>query len=361
LGGRVALKGTDGRDLVARARELGAEPLAAVRAERSLARLELIGTPLTVVAPPGVMGADLAIRRRFETEVLLALEHEGETTADDTRAAAHELLERGVDLILFAGGDGTTRDIHDVVGDRVPVLGIPTGVKMHSGVFATTPESAGDVAAHFLAGGPAAHLRDGEVVDADEDERRAGRVSTQLYGVLRVPDDRLRVQRVKAAGSASSDEAELDAVCAQIADEMDPRRVYVLGPGTTTRRIMRRLDLPATLLGIDVVRAGRLVAADVDERTLLCLLDEEPATLVLGVVGGQGALLGRGNQQLSPAVLRRIGVENVEIVAGLRKLLALDPLLLHVDTGDPLLDAELAGYRRVHVAPGRTLVAKVAA
>jgi predicted polyphosphate/ATP-dependent NAD kinase len=166
---------------------------------------------------------------------------------------------------------------------------------------------------------------------------------------------------VKAGASSSSDEADLDAVCARIADGMDPRRLYVLGPGTTTRRIMRRLGLSATLLGVDVVRAGRLVAADLGEPALLRLLGREPATLIVGVVGGQGALFGRGNQQLSPAVIRRIGIDNVEIVAGLRKLLSLSPPLLHVDTGDPTLDAELAGYRRVHVAPGRTLVAKVAA
>lgn len=361
LGGRVALKGTDGADTIARAHTLGAKPLAADRANRSLTRLESSGSTPVLVAAAGVMGADVATRHRFELEVLSPRAHGGDTTADDTRAAAAELLERDVDLILFAGGDGTTRDIHDVVGDRVPVLGIPTGVKMHSGVFATTPENAGDVAAHFLARGAGARLRDGEVVDVDEDELRAGRLLTQLYGVLRVPDDRLRVQPVKAGGPAASDEADLDAVCARIADGMDPRRMYVLGPGTTTRRIMRRLGVGATLLGVDVVRAGRLVAADVDEAELLVLLGEEPATLVVGVVGGQGALLGRGNQQLSPDVIRRIGIDNIEIVAGLRKLLSLDPPLLHVDTGDPTLDAELVGYRRVHVAPGRTLVSKVAA
>ena len=137
LGGRVALKGTDGADTIARARALGAKPLAADRADRSLTRLESIGATSVLVSAAGVMGADVATRHRFELEVLSPRAHGGDTTADDTRAAAAELLERDVDLILFAGGDGTTRDIHDVVGDRVPVLGIPTGVKMHSGVFAT--------------------------------------------------------------------------------------------------------------------------------------------------------------------------------------------------------------------------------
>jgi predicted polyphosphate/ATP-dependent NAD kinase len=359
MGGRVALKGTDGEEALARARALGATPVAADRADRALARLGSHRPALTLVTAPGEMGADVAAGHAFTTEVLPGRGRD--TTAADTRAAACALADRGVDLILFAGGDGTTRDVHDGVGDRVPVLGIPTGVKMHSGVFATTPESAGDVAAAYVGRQGDPVLRDGEVADVDEDAVRAGAIATRLYGAVRVPDDRRRVQAAKSGGPARSDEADLDAVCAGIADGMDPRRLYVVGPGTTTGRILRHLGLSHTLLGVDVVRAGRLVAGDVSERQLLELLDGEPATLLLGVVGGQGALLGRGNQQLSPAVIRRIGLENVEVVAGLRKLLALDPALLHVDTGDPRLDEELAGYRRVHVAPRRTLVYKVAA
>jgi predicted polyphosphate/ATP-dependent NAD kinase len=358
MGGRVGLKGTDG--VVERARALGATPIAAGRADRALARLERCRAVIELVAAPGEMGADLAAAHAFDTEVLPAAHAQGPTTAADTRAAAAELARRAVDLILFAGGDGTTRDIHDVVGDRLPILGIPTGVKMHSAVFATTPENAGDVAASFVAAGPRAPLREAEIVDVDEDAVRAGTISTRLYGAARVPDDRLRVQAMKAR-SAPSDEPELDAVCRQIATTMDPRRVYVLGPGTTTRRVMRHLGVPKTLLGVDAVRGGRLIGADLGERELLELLGGEAATLVVGVVGGQGALFGRGNQQLSPAVIGRVGVENIEVVAGLRKLLALDPPWLRVDTGDPQLDATLAGYRRVHVAPNRTLVYKVAA
>jgi predicted polyphosphate/ATP-dependent NAD kinase len=359
LGGAVGLKGSDGADLQARARSLGAVPHAAERADRALTRLEYRTPDVTIVAAPGELGANVAAAHSLPVDVLPIPVRTGLTTADDTRAAARGLVSRGVDLILFAGGDGTTRDLHDAVGDAVPVLGIPTGVKMHSGVFATTPESAGDAAAAFLAAGDAALTREGEVVDLDEE--LDGVIATRLYGALRVPDDPLRVQPMKASAPSVSDEAALAAVCASIADGMDPRRLYLVGPGTTMRRVLERLGLEKTLLGIDVVRAGRLVVADASEQQLLELLADEPATLVVGVVGGQGALVGRGNQQLSPAVIRRIGAENVEIVAGLHKLLALDPPVLHVDTGDPALDEELCGYRRVHVAPGRTLVSKVAA
>jgi predicted polyphosphate/ATP-dependent NAD kinase len=358
MGGRVGLKGTDG--VVERARELGATPVAAGRTDRALVRLERCRAEVELVAAPGPMGAELATGHAFATEVLPAGHEDGETTAEDTRAAAAELERRRVDLILFAGGDGTTRDIHDAVGDRLPILGIPTGVKMHSGVFATTPENAGEVVASFLAAGARRRLREAEVVDVDEDAVRSGSLATRLYGAAQVPDDRLRVQIAKA-GAVASDDAALDAVCGQLAAAMDPRRIYVLGPGTTTRRVAGHLGVSKTLLGVDAVRGGRLLGSDLGEQELLDLLDGESATLILGVVGGQGALFGRGNQQLSPAVLRRIGIANVEIVAGLNKLVALDPPWLRVDTGDPELDAELAGYRRVHVAPGRTLVYKVAA
>jgi predicted polyphosphate/ATP-dependent NAD kinase len=373
LGGRVGLKGTDGAEVLGEARALGAVPLATERAGRALERLELRCGGVRLVAAAGAMGAELAALHGFETEALpnfvlsqhkVGLSERGGnqvTTAEDTRAAAAELARRGVDLILFAGGDGTARDIHDVVGERVPILGVPTGVKMHSGVFATTPESAGDVAAAFIASHPRGSVREAEVLDIDEDAVRAGRVSTCIYGAACVPDDRLRVQAAKSSAAVPADEVALEAACAAVANALDPRRIYVLGPGTTMRRVASHLGLAKTLLGVDAVRANCLLGADLGERELLELIADEPVTLLLGVVGGQGALLGRGNQQLSPAVLRRIGAANIEVIAGLRKLLALDPPLLRVDTGDPELDRALCGYRRVHVAPRRTVVYRVAA
>jgi predicted polyphosphate/ATP-dependent NAD kinase len=357
MGGRVGLKGTDG--VVDQARLLGATPVAAERAGRALARLERCRNELTVLAAPGAMGADLAVSQGLETVVLGSGRAEVATSAADTRAAAAELVRRGVELILFAGGDGTARDIHGIVGDRVPVLGIPTGVKMHSAVFATSPENAGDVAASFVSAGTGATMHEAEVVDVDEVAARDGRVETRLFGVVQVPVDRLRMQSAKTR-SAASDEAALDAVCRSVAGAMDPRRIYVLGPGTTTRLIAAHLGVPKTLLGIDAVRAGQLLGSDLGERDLLRLLGNEPATLIVGVVGGQGALFGRGNQQLSPAVIRRVGLDNLVVVAALDKVLALEPPTLRVDTGDPELDRDLAGFRRVCIAPNRTVVLRVA-
>ena len=342
LGGRVGLKGTDGREIVRRALELGAQPVAPVRADRALARLERHRDGITIVAGARAMGGDAA---RAST----ASRRSSWTSAPatrrppTTRAPPPPRWSGGdVDLILYAGGDGTTRDIVDAVGTRVPILGIPTGVKMHSGVFATSPEAAGDLAASQF------DLREAEVMDIDEDALRDGRVSAQLYGVATVPRDRTRVQHPKAASRPG--DAGLEALCRELAGEA-AHGVTLFGPGTTTRRILAHLGGEGTLLGIDAVEDGRPAGLDLREAQLLELLDGRPARIVVSVVGGQGYVLGRGNQQLSPEVIRRAGPENLVVVASLEKLLALDPQRLLVDTGDLELDRELSGYRRVRVAP----------
>lgn len=356
LGGRVGLKGTDGPEIVRRALELGAQPVAPARAERALARLDRHRDGITIVAGARAMGSDAARDHGFATEVV-AGSGSDETTADDTRAAAAEMERRKVELILYAGGDGTTRDIVDAVGTRVPILGIPTGVKMHSGVFATSPEAAADLAASHLArdGG---ELREAEVMDVDEDGLRAGRVSAVLYGVARVPRDRARVQGPKAASRPG--DAALDALCRELGAEASTG-LALFGPGTTTQRILAGMGIGGTLLGIDAVEDGRLAGRDLGEAELLELLDGRSARIVVSVVGGQGYVLGRGNQQLSPEVIRRAGLDNLVVVASLDKLLALDPPRLLVDTGDLGLDEELSGYRRVRVAPGHSVVFPVAA
>jgi predicted polyphosphate/ATP-dependent NAD kinase len=282
----------------------------------------------------------------------------GRTSARDTRAAATEMRRRGVDLLLFAGGDGTARDIHDAVGTSMTVLGIPTGVKMHSGVFAESPEAAGDVAAAFMRRPQgASRVRDAEVADIDEDAVRRDRVGTRLYGQLRVPADGQAVVRAKTSGAVN--DAALAALARRIASAMDPARLYVLGPGTTTGRILGQLRLRGTLLGVDVVRDGRLVAADATEAQLLELLDTAPATIIAGVVGGQGFLFGRGNQQISAEVIRRVGVNDVVIVADEAKLQRLVPQRLRVDTGDATVDHMLSGYRKVLVGPSKATVLKI--
>jgi predicted polyphosphate/ATP-dependent NAD kinase len=268
------------------------------------------------------------------------------------------MREAKVDLILFAGGDGTARDIFDVVGTALPLLGVPSGVKMHSGVFATSPENAGDVALRFLlrlAGEPL--LREAEIMDVDERELRAGRVSASLYGSARVPYERLFVQQAKAGASRNS-EAVLEALCCKLAHEMEPGCVYVFGPGTTTQKILRHAGIEGTLLGVDVVADGKLVGADLGESAILSLIEGRQARIVMGIVGGQGFLFGRGNQQISAEVVRRAGRGRITVVSSLDKLLVLKDQSLFAD-GDEALGALLPDYMRVETGPDQSVICRL--
>lgn len=353
MGGRVALHGTDGASLVA-ALSRGAEPVAARRARRTLIRLP--GPDVVdVIAAGGAMGADLLdeLGRPHQTV------HQPSTpsNADDTRAAVAALVERGVDLLLFAGGDGTARDVASAVrGATVAVLGVPSGVKMHSGVFATSPEAAADTAAHFLADPDGVGEQDADVVDlADGDS------ASTFFGSVRVPAVRAGLQRSKS-NTSPADAAELSELGRQVAAEMQPGRLYLLGPGSTVAGVSAALELPSNPLGVDAVLNGRLVGTDLDEQALLTLVAEHPAcTLVLGVIGGQGFLLGRGNQQLGAAVVAAVGAENMVILAGASKIAALNPPVLRVDVGVDDADHPLGGYYRVRTGPGRSTVLKIVA
>jgi predicted polyphosphate/ATP-dependent NAD kinase len=284
------------------------------------------------------------------------------TTADDTWQAARDLLAAGVDLILFAGGDGTARTICAAVGDAVPVIGVPAGVKIHSAVYATTPAAAGDVCCLFLHDRPAAvQLREGEVMDIDEEAFRENRVSAHLYGYMTVPYARGLTQSAKAGGVAGEQRA-LNDIATEVVAVMEPDALYILGPGTTTRTVMERLGLPKTLLGVDAVRDGRLAGADLTEHQLLELVDAAPRTfVVVTVIGGQGHVFGRGNQQISPAVLRAAGTDHVIVIATQTKLLSLEGRPLLVDTGDSALDEQLSGYAKVITALGERTMYKVGA
>lgn len=359
IGGRVGLKGSDGQDIVDRAFALGAVPLAPTRATDALRILAAITPPMELATYAGVMGADEARAAGLAPLVLGSIGPSVRTTAEDTRRAARDLVGWGAELILFAGGDGTARDIVSAVGDAVPVVGIPAGVKIHSSVFATTPRHAGDLVRAFIEG--PVRLEPMEVMDVDEAGFREGRVSARLYGYLRVPFVRSLVQRAKAG--SRSDPSTVRAVAFGVLAAMarEPDAWYILGPGSTVRAVGDELGIDTTLLGVDVVHLGRLVATDVTERDLLGILASvpgRPARLVVSVIGGQGYILGRGNQQLSPAVVRAVGPDGLLVIATLDKLHALDGPL-RVDTGDEELDRALAGHIRVVIGERDEVVWRV--
>ena len=356
MGGRVGLKGTDGA-IVCAARELGAVPQASAKAARALRRLSPAADRFEILTCPGEMGV-AAVESAGLTGHEVFLPGAGPTddgttdpqptSPEHTKEAAREMARRGVDLLLFAGGDGTARDIAEVVGSELPTLGIPAGVKIYSGVFATTPENAGNLAARFVSAGPATTLRQAEVVDVDEEAMRQGRLSASLYGYLSVPVAPQMVAGPKRGGAGGVD-ATVSAARG-VARTMEPGCLYIIGPGTTTRTVLRHLNLDGTLLGVDAVLDGRFVGKDLTEEGILALLEEaDRARIIVGVLGGQGYIFGRGNQQIGPDVIRRVGRDNLVVVATAAKLLSLTRGVLLVDTGNPTLDSELEGFMRVVV------------
>jgi predicted polyphosphate/ATP-dependent NAD kinase len=358
MGGRVALKGTDGASILAQARALGAEPLAQARAARALGKLATAGCAMDLIACAGAMGADAAHGAGLAPRVL-AQDIGPVTTAQDTRAAASEMRRLKVDIILFAGGDGTARDILAAVGESVPILGIPCGVKMHSAVFAVSPEAAGQLAALLATDGAGKIVwRESEVMDVDEESIRAGRLSARLFGYARVPLEHNLIQGPKRG--SLSDEAALRGVTVEIAEAMELGALYFLGPGSSTKLIYRHLGLEGTLLGVDAVKDGRLVGRDLTASDMAALVGDAPAKIVVSVVGGQGYIFGRGNQQFDPPLIRRIGRDNIIVVATQSKLLALPSGRLLVDTGEPELDRSLAGFIRVHIGPSRSTLMRIA-
>lgn len=375
LGGRVGLKGSDGAEIQRRARSLGAVPRAGARAALALAefRARLAAGPAdppghdpasapvrpVVLTASGAMGADAVREAGLDPKVVY--EPGPVTTAADTTAAVRALA--GVDLLLFAGGDGTARDVLDALGEGgAPrpraVLGIPTGVKMHSAVFAVNPRAAGEVAASTAVGG--VRLRDAEVMDLDEDAVRAGRVSARLYGHLPVPHVPVRVQQRKTGSSVISPDSAAG-IAAELTDRVAPGELLVLGPGTTTRSAASALGADVPVMAVNVLRradaagAWRLIATDVSADRLQRLLAETGASGTASVavtpIGGQGFLLGRGNQQIAPEVLR---VARLLVIATEAKLAALGGRPLLVDTGDDTLDRELRGHISVITGYRRT-------
>jgi len=344
MGGRVGLKGTDGQEILDMARKLGALPTSPARAVEALRRMITIKDSIELLTYPYEMGEDEARECAFDRTVLGSIT-KGSTTSTDTRNAARDMMSAGVDLLLFAGGDGTAKDIYEAVGDKVPVLGIPAGVKIHSAVFSINPRSAGDLAVMYVRG-EATSLREAEVMDINEQAFRENRLSSKLFGYLKVPYEQSMVQATKA-GSSVDDEAAAEEIASDFVENMQDDCIYVLGPGTTTRAIMKELGLGKTLLGVDLVYNGKLVASDVNERQLSELIRGKKAKIVVSVIGGQGFIFGRGSQQISPDVIRTVGRENIVIIATPNKLLSLRGRPLLVDTGDSEVDRMMAGYIQV--------------
>jgi len=348
MGGRVGLKGTDG-DALEEAIARGAEPVSPRRAVEFLRRLRSLGLEpsVEVVTCPGLMGEYETASAGFSAEVL-PMEVKAKTTAEDTKAAVRLMVELAVDLLVFVGGDGTARDILDAMRkmDSIPVLGVPSGVKMYSGVFAASPSDAADIVDAVIK--RQADMMDFEVMDIDEDAFRRDRLSIRLYGFLRGPFVPMRLVGSKQATPETLEESENQLAIARfVVEEMDPEGVYVLGPGTTVKKVADLLGVDKTVLGVDLYRGGS-VLKDVDERTILReIKGVKKVWIVVSPIGRQGMLFGRGNQQISPNVIKAVGKERIIVLATKGKIQNIEGGVLRVDTGDPDVDEMLRGYLKV--------------
>lgn len=344
LGGPEGLKGSD--TLPDRLRQSVAEEMAnsrsLPRAVRCLAALAPVAEQLAVYGFDGAM-AEQACREAGLTFTSVG-RAEALSSAADTRRAAQCLLSEQVDIVLFVGGDGTARDIYSAVGENLPVLGLPAGVKMHSAVYAVNPQAAAAIL-RALIDGDLVDIGLQEVRDIDEAAFAEGRVRSRHYGELLVPRLGGFLQQVKQGGR----EVE-ELVIADIADELmenyDEDCLYIVGPGSTTTGFMEALGLPYTLLGFDLVRGGELLQADANAQQISEVMDHHqgPITVLITAIGGQGHILGRGNQQLTPALIRRIGRDNFQVLASKGKLSGLAGRPLLVDSNDAALDAQWQGF-----------------
>ena len=361
MGGRVGLKGTD--RVVEEAKKRGAKPISPSKAGETIREyVENYNDDIKWVTCSGIMGEDILRENGVESFEIIYNVKSKETSAEDTKKACRLFVEYPVDLIVFCGGDGTARDITSIVETKIPILGIPSGVKMHSGVFAINPRIAARVihefANHKLAVG------DVEIMDLDEEKYRQGEWNIKLFGIAKGIVEPIYVQVGKMSFESIPEDEIKDELAEYIEDEMksNPDYVYFFGSGGTIDYIARKLGLSNTLLGIDAVYKGETIAQDLDERGILDILDRYPkAKLILSPIGAQGFILGRGNLQLSPRVIRKIGIDNIIVVATPSKLSATP--LIRVDTGDRELDKlfsmkeqmlVLIGYRLMRVVKIQT-------
>ena len=433
IGGKVGLKGSDGAETLRKALSLGAKPEAGLKAAVALSRLA--GQECEVITFPAEMGEDVCQMAGIPCTVVGEI-RSGKTTPEDTERAVRELTALHPDLLLFAGGDGTARNVASVLGDaaqndtftlgdsvrsdastlgdsvrsdasvpgdsQIPVLGIPAGCKIHSAVYALNPRAAGELLERFCKGN-VKRTRQAEVMDIDEDLFRQNIVQARLYGYLNVLDEKRLVQNLKSGRVASGPEA-IGQIAVYFRETLEPDTLYVMGTGSTVAVLMKELGLPNTLLGVDLVYNGpapagasssdidtsapadasasdhqdpapsgasssdtgtsdtgpHLIASDCTEAEILAALDKYPcAKIVVTVIGGQGYIFGRGNQQLSAEVIRRVGTENIIIAAGKETVMLLPGFELHADTGDESVNQMLSGYRQIIVGYEEKMVMKV--
>lgn len=352
VGGSVGLKGSDGDDIRAEAFARGAETRALTRMQRCLSLLKDFKDSIEVFCFAGDMG-ELPARDANLNYRLVGCAQATPSGAEDTISAVKSLVSESVDIILFAGGDGTARNVADALqqigAPNQAVLGVPSGVKMHSGVYAVTPEAAGEILLCLLKK-QLVNLQACDVRDIDEVAFREGKVKTRFYASMFAPVLPQFLQQVKNSGATQDELVKLD-IANYLIDSLIDDALYIVGPGSTTQVFLEQLGIEGSLLGVDVVLNRELVAADVTATHLANLVAEHRGEikLIITAIGGQGHIIGRGNQQLSASILQRLGRDNIQVIATKDKILSLSGRPLLVDSNDPELDKSFSGYQSVLV------------
>ncbi len=362
MGGKVALKGTDGKEIIAEAIRRGATPIAEKKATEFFQGIvnSSFGKQVEFLIPKGVM-AENVIRdnpkfiKKLNFQIIEHISIPKTTTSMDTKRVVEEFLNKDVALIIFVGGDGTAQDVHSKVNNECPILGIPSGVKIHSSVFARSVQKSIDLIKKFAQG--QTEFREAEIIDLDEVSFRKGILNTRLYGTCTVPHEPTLMQLTKThIKITNSEENNIQGITDYLKEEISSKVLYILGSGSTIKKISnafsKDVQKDKTLLGIDAVLNGKLIHRDMTESDILSLLQEysnNQVNLILTPIGGQGFILGRGNQQISPEVIEKIGIKSILIIATRSKIDSLPNKVLHVDTGNFELDSKLMGYQKVLV------------
>lgn len=362
MGGSVGLKGTDGKNILNKAIKLGAKPSSPKRTEELLKGLESIKSKIRFVTCPNYMGEIILNNMEFNYELI---NHPVFTKAQDihdyssehTKSAANIMKKlQELSLIIFVGGDGTARDILSVVGKEKPCLGIPAGVKIYSSVFALNPRIASSIILQFL--WEEIPLSQSEVLDIDEHEYRKGKLVSKLYGYLVTPYAPNYSQPSKM-GSPDSDLNNQERIAKKIIEILEKDVYYLIGPGTTTKAITDQLNQPKTVLGVDLLLNKETIALDLNEQQIISQINKRRVKLIVSPIGRQGFILGRGNLQLSPQVLKRIGPENIIIVSTKYKLQNINNHVLKIDTRDHELDKMLTGLYKIIIDYDELRICKV--
>ncbi len=353
MGGSVGLKGTDG-DIFKKAIKMGAKPITPDRV-RSLFSNIINKDKIHLLVAPGNMGANIIKDSGIDFDIIGDINQE--TTAEDTKRIAKLMKQQNIELLIFCGGDGTARDIHDAIGLSIPVVAIPSGVKMFSAVFAINPRAAAEIVDKFLK--ETVEIQENEVLDINEESFREGILDSRLYGYLNVPKVMNLIQAGKDGSKVGrSIEENKREIAQHVIENLEDDTIYLLGPGTTVKAITDQLKLTKSLLGVDALYNGKIVGIDLNERGILKLLSKhKKAEIIVSPIGGQGFIFGRGNKQLTPKILKKIGKNNIKIVATEEKIKGLK--CLRCDTGDFKTDEMLKGLAKVIIGYKEELIIEI--